>query len=77
MNGYENVMVQVPPEVLFVVIVWSLFWKGMALWHAAKNNQRNWFIIMLILSTIGIVEILYLFVFTKKKFSWKSLKFWS
>lgn len=51
----------------FVLTIWSLIWKGFALWKSAKNNQRNWFIAMLILNTFGIIEITYIFYFSKKK----------
>ncbi len=53
------------------LIVWSLFWKGWALWRAAKNDSKVWFIVLLIINTLGILEILYLFVFSKKHSSSK------
>ncbi len=63
-----------PPALLYVLFFWSLLWKGLALWNAAKNNQRNWFIAILILNTVGIIEILYLFVFAKKKLQLGKIK---
>jgi methionyl-tRNA synthetase len=59
---------------IFVLYVWSFIWKGIALWHAAKQNQRNWFIVILVLNTIGILEIVYLFRFAKKRTTVKELK---
>ncbi len=53
--------------VLIIAIVWSLIWKGMALWKSAKHGDKKWFIAMLIINTLGILEILYLYVFSKKK----------
>lgn len=49
-----------------MLVIWSLVWKGIALWKSAQNRQRNWFIVLLILNTFGILEILYLFYFVKK-----------
>ncbi len=49
------------------LIIWSLAWKGTALWKAAQNNQRNWFIALLILNTLGILEIIYIFYFSRSK----------
>lgn len=49
------------------VAVWDLIWKGIALWRAAKNNSRGWFIAMLILNTAGILPILYLYIFGREK----------
>lgn len=54
---------------LFVVIAtWSLIWKGFALWKSARKNHLAWFVILLVVNTIGILEILYLFVFSEMKF---------
>lgn len=55
------------PPILYLVIIWSLIWKGLALWRAAKNNQQVWFIALLVINTLGILEILYLFFIGKKK----------
>jgi hypothetical protein len=49
------------------LLVWSLIWKGFALWYAGRNNQKAWFIVLLILNTAGILEILYLLFFRKNK----------
>lgn len=49
--------------------LWSVVWKGLALWRASKENSRNWFIALLILSTGGVLEIAYLFFFAKEKLS--------
>jgi len=49
-----------------VLAVWSIIWKGMALWRAGRNNQPAWFAVMLILNTAGILEICYLLFFQPK-----------
>ncbi len=53
--------------ILFVALVWSAFWKGLALWHAARRGENIWFILMLFVNTLGILEIIYLFGFAKIK----------
>jgi len=60
----------------FVLYLWSLLWKGLALWRAAKLKQRNWFVGILVLNTAGILEIVYLFFFATKKMKLEELKFW-
>jgi hypothetical protein len=69
-----------PVVLLYFVFIWSLIWKGIALWKAAKENRRNWFIAMLVLNTIGILEIIFLFFYTKEKLTmkkvYKALLFW-
>lgn len=48
-----------------VLSIWEIFWKGIALWKAAKAEQKGWFVAMLVLNTAGILPILYIFVFQK------------
>lgn len=50
-----------------IIIVWTLPWKGVALWRAARNKQLVWFIVLLIFNTLAILEIIYIFGFSKKK----------
>ena len=53
--------------VLFVLLlIWSLVWKGLALWRAAQRGQKWWFTALLTINTFGILEILFLFVFSRK-----------
>ena len=51
---------------LGLLIVWSVVWKGLALWRAARKGEKGWFVALLIVNTLGILEILYLYVFSKK-----------
>jgi len=51
----------------FPFLVWTTVWKGIALWQSAKNSQKNWFITLLLINTIGILEIIYLCCFQKIK----------
>ena len=56
------------PTLLYVVtalLYLSVFWKGMAFWHAAKNGQKGWFVATLLLNTLGLLPMIYLFVFSK------------
>jgi methionyl-tRNA synthetase len=51
--------------VVLVLLVWSMIWKGLALWKAAHREQKVWFVVFLIVNTCGILEIIYLFVITR------------
>ena len=53
--------------ILWLIVIWVLPWKGVALWRAAKNTHRAWFIAMLVLNTLAILPIIYIFFFSKKK----------
>jgi len=52
---------------ILLAILWTLPWKGFALWKAAKNNHKWWFLALFLINTLGILEVLYIFVFGKKK----------
>lgn len=55
----------------YVIITWAVIWKGIALWHAARNRQLAWYIALLIINTVGILEIIYLLFFRKPDADWK------
>jgi hypothetical protein len=52
--------------IIAVLAIWEIVWKGMALWRAGRNRQLGWFVAMLILNTVGILEIVYILFFQKK-----------
>ncbi|MHB1043168.1 MAG: DUF5652 family protein [Eubacteriales bacterium] len=52
---------------LLPLILWSIIWKAIALWHAARNSQIVWYIILIIINTAGVLEIIYLLFFRKKR----------
>lgn len=64
-----NTLLENPTNQLIFLLLtlWSLVWKGIALWRSSKNNQKNWFIVMLITNTFGILEIIYMFYLSKPK----------
>jgi len=49
-----------------LLLIWSLTWKALGLWRAARTGSKAWFIAILVVNTLGILEILYLYVFSKK-----------
>lgn len=64
----ESVVKLLSPNspILYLLIVWSVIWKGIALWYSARNQQKAWYITILIVNTAGILEILYLLFFRKE-----------
>ena len=53
---------------LFLLLsLWEGVWKAIALWKAAKNEQLSWYICILIFNTIGILPILYIKFFQRKR----------
>lgn len=53
--------------VILLLALWTLPWKGVALWRSAGNKQLTWFICIFIFNTLAILEIIYIFGFSKKK----------
>jgi hypothetical protein len=47
------------------VLLWSLFWKGWALWQAAGKKDKVWFVIIFLVNTVGLLEIFYLYLWPK------------
>ena len=61
---------ELPLWSLFIIIplaVWSLFWKALALWHSARRGNAVWFVVLLLVNTLGILEIIYLIIAGKLK----------
>lgn len=60
---------QQSPVFIVLYYTYTATLKGLALWRAAKNSNKYWFIFMLVVNLLGIPEILYLLYFSKKHFS--------
>ena len=51
---------------IIIIALWAIVLKGFALWFSARAGQRNWFVALLILNTLGILELVYLIWFRPK-----------
>jgi hypothetical protein len=52
---------------IWLIMFWVFPWKGVALWKAARNSHIKWFIVLLVVNTLALLEIIYIFAFSKKK----------
>ncbi len=52
---------------IVLALTWILPWKAWALWLAARRGEKGWFILLLILNTLAIAEIFYIFFVAKQK----------
>ena len=66
MNYYDN-MVEINQSfptwvivLVLVLVVLEITLKGMALWRAARNQSKGWFIVLLLINTAGILPLIYL-----------------
>lgn len=55
------------PATFILLLIWIFTWKGLALWRAAHRGEKWWFIVFLVVQTMGILEIVYLFFFAREK----------
>ena len=46
---------------IILLVLWDLYWKAHALWMAAQNNDKKFFIALLVINSIGILPIYYLY----------------
>lgn len=53
--------------ILALIAIWDLIWRGIALWRAGRNNDKLWFVLLLILNTAGILPIVYIFIINRGK----------
>lgn len=61
-----NFFIPVTIGIIFLAVLIAL--KGYALWHAAKRDEKAWFVALLIVNTMGLLELAYL-AFVVKKWS--------
>lgn len=53
------------PYFIIPYLIWVTLWKGLALWKSAGKKQLLWFLILLTINTMGILEIAYIFYLNK------------
>jgi hypothetical protein len=54
-----------------ILFLWTIPWKVYAVWHAVKNNDKKWFVALLFLNTLAILELVYIFKILNK--SWREV----
>ncbi len=53
--------------VILLLALWVLPWKGVALWKAARRAEKWWFVALLVVNSLAILDIIYIFYFSRKK----------
>ena len=43
-----------------MVLIWTVVWKAVAAWKAARKGHLVWFVVFFVVNTIGILPIIYL-----------------
>ena len=42
-------------SILAVLTLWDVVWKAMAMWVACKRESKLWFVILLVVNSVGIL----------------------
>ena len=64
---FEALLVPTILACIILLAVWEMVWKGIAMWKCGRNNHLGWYVAILILNTAGILPIVYLLFFQKKR----------
>lgn len=62
----EQALLGINPLTLLAVVLWTLPWKAWALWLAARRGDLWWFLALIVISTLGILEMIYIFFVAKQ-----------
>ena len=54
------------PAWIILAVLWTIPWKGVAMWKAARLSHKKWFIALLIINSLAILDIYYIFVVARK-----------
>ena len=46
---------------LILLIAWELYWKFKSLWLCANRGHKKWFLSILLINSLGILPIYYLY----------------
>lgn len=53
--------------IIWILILWMIPWKGIALWKSARNGHKAWFIVLLFINTLAILDVVYIVFFSGEK----------
>jgi hypothetical protein len=59
------------PAWIYPILVWSIIWKAIGAWKAARKGHLIWFVSFFVFNTAGILPIIYIFFFQNYEFSGK------
>ena len=65
--GFFRWFLELPLALQLPVVAWFILWKGIALWRAAQRNRLDWYTLLLVVNTAGILEIVYIFAIAPRQ----------
>lgn len=54
-------------SIFITLIILSSILKAWALWIAARNKHKLWFVVLFLVNTLGIIDLIYIFLIGKPK----------
>ena len=66
LQSFVEYLFFINPYILALALSWALAWKGVAMWRAARRRDVVWFVALLFINTLGILEIIYIVFFSKR-----------
>ncbi|MDP4012858.1 MAG: DUF5652 family protein [Candidatus Nanoarchaeia archaeon] len=54
-------------SIFIFLVIWSIFWRGAAMWKAARKKQYFWFAAIYLFESLGILPMIYLWMYKKKR----------
>lgn len=56
-------MINLGPKggLMYLLIAFDVALRGLALWQVARKGRKVWFVVLLLLNTLGILPLIYLF----------------
>jgi hypothetical protein len=52
---------------LLFLVIWEVVWRAIGLWHSARNNDKVWFVFILLFNTLGLLTLIYIFVVSQRE----------
>lgn len=52
---------------LLTAVGWTVAWKGVSLWRAARNGSKTWFVTLLLTNTLGVLDAVYVFIVSRRR----------
>lgn len=53
-------------SIIVLLALWDGVWRLLAMWKATKKGEKIWFVLLGVISSLGILPIVYYFFLAKK-----------
>lgn len=64
-SGLTPAISNIPMWLIWAITIWDLAWRAVGVWKSTMKKQPIWSVVFVLFQTLGILPILYIFVFSK------------